>query len=232
MNDDKQLPVKFTAKELELKFPDNIFLAKDEQSKINNAVKDGGIVASDGRGFFDAKVLPDLLSTDKKSAAKVILDANDEDILKNGSDKYLSMAATKKEIDKRIQEPRNVLKIEKLKHSEKSINTFRDAPELEKERQMEAARIAKERSTLTSKKIKAENITSCQLSGGKFNNDARGHHIKRVEDEPREARNLNNIVVVKENIHKDIHAYGAESPEELIAYAKSHGYSIPDNLKG
>lgn len=232
MNDNKQLPVKFTAKELDLKFPDNKLLTKDEQSKINKAVKGGGIVASDGRGFFDANVLPDLLSTDKKGAAKVIVNATDEDILKNGNDKYLSMSATKKEIDKRIQEPRNMLKIEKLKHSEKCINTFRDAPELEKERQIEANRITEERSTLTNKKIKAENITACQLSGDKFNNDARGHHIKRVEDEPREARNLNNIVVVKENIHKDIHVCGAESPEELITYAKSHDYSIPDNLKG
>ena len=99
-----------------------------------------------------------------------------------------------------------------------------------KERHIEADRIAKERPLLTVKKIKEEHIEKCQLSGKEFENDARGHHIERVADNPRKARDLENIVVIKEKIHQDIYDQGAESPEKLKKYIENNNYNKPDNL--
>ncbi|WP_367280603.1 hypothetical protein, partial [uncultured Clostridium sp.] len=95
----------------------------------------------------------------------------------------------------------------------------------------EADRIAKDRSSITKKKIKENNITQCQLSGEVFENDARGHHIERVADDPRKARDLENIIVVKDAVHKAIHNKGAESRESLKEFIKENEYETPDNLK-
>lgn len=39
------------------------------------------------------------------------------------------------------------------------------------------------------------------------------------------------IVLVKGEIHEDIHINGAESPEELKEYIKNKGYNMPKTLK-
>lgn len=227
---EENLPELRKASELTIKCPDSA-LEKEEEDRIINAVKKGGIVTEEGKCFIDKKQLPKLLVTDKKGAAKVYNDAQAKDKYENGKNNYLSVAETKKNIEERIEEPRSTLEHEKLEYSEKVLNAFRNAPELVKERHIEADRIKNERPLLTKKKMKKENITKCQLSGEEFENDARGHHVERVEDNPGKARDLDNIVVIKEYIHKDIHENGAESPEKLKEYIKKNNYNMPDNLK-
>lgn len=227
---EENLPELRKASELTIKRPDSA-LEKQEEDKIINAVKEGGVVTNEGKCFIDSKQLHKVLATDKKGAAKVYIDAQDKDKYKHGNNNYLSVAEIKKNIEERIEEPRSTLEHEKLEYSEKVLNEFRGAPELVKERHIEADRIKNERPLLTKKKMKKENIKKCELSGEEFENDARGHHVERVEDNPRKARDLNNIVVIKEEIHKDIHENGAESPEKLKEYIKNKNYNMPDSLK-
>lgn len=231
VNDNINLPAIKKAEELTITFPSNDLLEPKEQNVIQNAITKGGIVASEGRCYIDTKEMPKLLVTDNKGVAKIYNNAQEDDKYENGNNQYLSTSEIKKNIDERIQEPRGALEQEKLRYSETCLNAFRDSPELEKERHIEADRIAKERPLLTNKKIKAENIDMCQLSGEKFEDDARGHHIERVADNPRKARNLDNIVVVKAPIHVDIHNKGAESPEELKKYIETNNYNKPNNLE-
>lgn len=228
---EKNLPSVRKAGDLTINFPSNNLLEEKEQDVIKKAINQGGIVSEEGRCYVDTKKLPKLLVTDKKGAAKVYNNAQENDKYENGDNQYLSTSEIKKNIDERIQEPRSTLEHEKLKYSEKCINSFRDSIELVNERHIESDRIVKDRPLLTSRKIKEENITECQLSGEAFEGDARGHHIERVVDNPRKARDLNNIVAVKDEIHNDIHDKGAESPEELKKYIKENKYNMPDNLK-
>ncbi|WP_394887029.1 hypothetical protein [Clostridium butyricum] len=228
--EEENLPELRKASELTIKRPDSA-LEKEEEDKIINAVEKGGVVTDEGKCFIDKKQLSKVLVTDKKGAAKVYNDAQAKDKYEDGKNSYLSVAETKKNIEERLEEPRTTLEHEKLEYSDKVLTEFRSAPELVKERHIEADRIKKERPLLTKEKVKKENITECELSGEKFENDARGHHVERVEDNPRKARNLDNIVVIKEDIHKDIHENGAESPEKLKEYIKKNNYNMPDNLK-
>ena len=227
----ENLPAVRKAGDLTINFPSNNLLEEKEQEIIKKSIIQGGIVSEEGRCYVDAKMLPKLLVTDKKGAAKVYNNAQENDKYENGDNQYLSTSEVKKNIDERIQEPRSTLSHEKLKYSEECINAFRDSSELVNERHIESDRITNDRPLLTDKKIKEENITKCQLSGKPFENDARGHHIERVADNPRKARDLNNIVVVKDKIHDDIHNKGAESPEKLKKYIKENKYNMPDNLK-
>lgn len=228
---DKNLPAVRKAADLTINFPTNNMLEKQEQDGIKKAINQGGIVSQEGRCYVDTKKLPKLLVTDKKGAAKVYNNAQENDKYENGNNQYLSTSEVKKNIDERIQEPRSTLEHEKLKYSEECINAFRDSTELVNERHIESDRIVRDRSLLTNRKINQENITECQLSGEPFEGDARGHHVERVADNPRKARDLNNIVAVKDRIHDDIHDKGAESPEELRKYIKKNNYNMPDNLK-
>lgn len=231
LKEDKNLPAVRKATDLTINFPSNNLLEEREQDIIKKAINAGGIISEEGRCYVNNKKLSKLLVTDKKGAAKVYNNAQENDKYENGNNQYLSTSEVKKNIDERIQQPRSTLEHEKLKYSESCINAFRDSIELVNERHIEADRIAKDRPLLTNKKIKEEDITECQLSGKPFEDDARGHHIERVADNPRKARDLDNIVVVKDEIHDDIHDKGAESPEELKIYIKKNNYNRPNNLK-
>ena len=64
--------------------------------------------------------------------------------------------------------------------------------------------------------------------------DVREYHIERVADNPRKARDLDNLVVVKKKIHHDIHDIhdkGAESFERLKKCINENNYNMPNNLK-
>ncbi|MEG2291630.1 MAG: hypothetical protein RSC24_16790 [Clostridium sp.] len=187
--DNKNLPDIRKASDLTIVFPTNNCLEKKEQTRITDAINEGGIVSPSGRCYINNNQIYKILATDKKGAAKVINNAQENDKYEDGNQKYLSTSAVKKNIDERIQEPRSTLKHEQLKYSEECINAFRDSKELEKERHIESDRIAKERPLLTKRKMKEENITECELSGKPFDNDAQGHHMKRASDDPRSARN-------------------------------------------
>ncbi|MEG1132157.1 MAG: hypothetical protein RSD77_07555 [Romboutsia sp.] len=227
----KNLPTVRKAKDLNILFPSNDLLEEKEQNLIKKSVNEGGLVSDKGRCYIDSKKLPKLLVTDKGGAAKIYNNAQEDDKYENGNTQYLATSEIKKNIDERIQEPRCTLEHEKLKYSERCIDAFRDSIDLVTERHIEADRIAHDRPLLTNKKIKADNITECQLSGEAFENDARGHHVDRVEDNPRKARDLDNIVVVKDKVHQDIHNKGAESSKKLKKYINENNYNMPPNLK-
>lgn len=116
---------------------------------------------------------------------------------------------------------------ERLRDSEGCINALRDAPELEKIREAEESRNRKEQPKLKEKKIKAEGISVCQLTSEPLTGDAHAHHIERQADNPRKARDLNNVIVVNPSPHGEVHTAGAETREELSALCASKGWNDP-----
>lgn len=226
-----QLPIQYNSTNLTIKYPNNSPLKTKNQTKIQTAVTNGGIATANAKGFIEKSSLPTLLATDKKGADKVYNNADDEDKYENGSKKYLSIPATEKEMSKRIQEPRSTTSRKKIQYAQECVKAFRDAPELETVRQLKCEEIDKELPKVTRKKMKSENITTCQLSGEPFNNDAEGHHITRKADSPDDALDPNNIVVIKAPIHTNIHFNEAESPEALKQYISDNNYATPSNLK-
>ncbi len=217
--------IKYRAKELTIKFPDNKYLTDKEKEKTRNAIKKGGIVKNDGKTFINKNKMPTLLATDKKGANKVYNDLDNDEKFQDGKLKYADSVAIVKEISKRIQEPRTQLERENLKDRRDCINAFIDSPDLEKERSIEADRIKKGLSNLTKKKMKAENITRDQLTGEAFNKDAEGHHKVRKADDPRKALDQSNIIVTKKENHDKIHQQGAEDIESLRKLAQKEGWN-------
>ncbi|OOO00574.1 MAG: hypothetical protein ATN35_06630 [Epulopiscium sp. Nele67-Bin004] len=230
MTDRDNSLIKHVASAIDIKFPDNDSLIESEKTSIENSIKTGGIVTTEGKLFIDKDKLPPLLGTDKKGVNKFYNDLDDDDKFIDGSKRYADSTAVSKEQNKRIQEPRSQLEREKLKHSRDCVNAFIDAPQLEKERTIESDRIQKRLPNLTKEKIKADNITADQLTGERFENDAEGHHIERKADNPRKATDLDNIVVIKKSTHKEIHDNNAEDKQSLIDLANNKGWN-ENNIK-
>lgn len=228
MSDEKNLPVVHSAKDLSITFPEkNKHISEKEGEKSRSLVKNNGAYTSDGRAYIDKNALPHLLATDKKGANRFFNDLEEEDTLELGSQNLASISSVNKEISERIQEPRDTIQKERLRDSEACVNAFRDAPELEKIREVEESKNRKEQPKLKAKKIKAENITSCELTGDQLEPDADAHHIDRQADKPRKARDLNNIVLANKSPHREVHAAGAETPEELSALCAEKGWNDP-----
>lgn len=150
-----------------------------------------------------------------------------EDKLELGEKKLVAASAVGKEISERIQEPRDTVQKERLRDSESCLNALRDSPDLEKIREVEESKNRKEKSKLKARKIAAENISACQVTGEPLETDADAHHIARQADKPREAINLDNIIVINKQPHREIHAAGAESSEELSELCKEKGWNDP-----
>lgn len=228
MSDEKNLPVVHSAKDLTIIFPEqNKHISDTEAEKNRSLITDNGAYTSDGRAYIDKNALPHLLATDKKGANRFFNNLEDDDKLELGNQNLASISSVNKELSERIQEPRDTLKKERLRDSEACIIAFRDAPELEKSREVEESKNRKEQSNLKAKKIKSENITSCELTGEQLEPDADAHHIERQADNPRRARDLGNIVVANKSPHREIHAAGAESLEELSALCAEKGWNDP-----
>lgn len=225
------LPDIIKAEELELEFPKNKYLEKKETDRIESAILKSGIATKDGNCFIGLDQLPKLIASDKAAAARTYNNADEKYKLEDSKEKFLGLPEIQKEITKRLQEPRSALEREKLNHSEECLKTFRENEALNKKRVIESDRIAKGRLTIGSEKIKKEKIEECQLSGGKFNGDAEAHHIERVADEPNKALDPDNLIVVKQQIHKDIHKKNAETPEELKKFIDDREYNTPENLE-
>lgn len=228
MSDGKNLPAVHSAKNLSISFPEkNKHISDKEAEKSRELVKNNGAYTNDGRAYIDKNALPHLLATDKKGANRFFNNLEDEDKLELGNQNLASVSSVNKEISERIQEPRDTLQKERLRDSEACVNAFRDAPELEKIREVEESKNRKEQPKLKAKKIKAENITACELTGAPLAPDADVHHIERQADKPRKARDLNNIVVANKTPHREVHAAGAETPEELSALCTEKGWNDP-----
>ena len=102
LNEDKNLPAVRKATDLTINFPSNNLLEEKEQDSIKKAINQGGIVSQEGRCYVDTKKLPKLLVTDKKGAAKVYNNAQENDKYENRNNQYLSTSEVKKNIDEKI----------------------------------------------------------------------------------------------------------------------------------
>lgn len=234
MNKDEELPIVRKAENLTgIFFPQNEFLEKAESDRIEAAVKSGTIIKAENRGsrlYVDKKKLPAILGTDSKGVNKIYNNAQEKDKYENGNNKYLAQSEVKKEIEIRLEQPRNEFEREKLKHASNCLDAVRESETLKKERLIEAGRIEHNRSTLTQKYIKDNNITECELTGEKFKGDAEAHHVDRVSDAPEKALMEENLVAVKSSVHRDIHKKNAEGEEALKDYIEENGYNTPKAL--
>ena len=229
---EKNLPIVRKLCDLEdIFFPPNGVLEERETQKIENAIMEGGIISETGSLYFAKRKIQPILATDRKGVNKLYNDSQECDKLEIGSEQYLAHSQIKKNIDERLQQPRNILEQEKLKHSEKCLDVVRDSPTLVKERSIKEERINQARPTLTKKMMKEEERRVCELSGEIFEDDAQAHHILRVADNPERALDPSNMIVVKGKIHRDIHATNSEGEEGLKNYAKKNNYTIPNRLK-
>ncbi|MGD9678717.1 MAG: hypothetical protein AB7V16_10290 [Vulcanibacillus sp.] len=217
--------VKYKANDLNIIFPDNEKLTDDEKKDTRNSIIKGGIVSNDGQCFMNKNEIPKQLNTDKKGSNKFYNNLENDEKFEDCNSKYADVAALIKEISNRIQDPRPQLEREKLKDSRDCLNAFIDTPQLERDRSIASDRIQKELPKLTKKKITSENISCDQLTGEEFDNDAQGHHIERKADNPRRALDLDNIVVIKEKTHKEIHKQDAENIELLKQFAEDKGWN-------
>ncbi len=222
------LPAVRTASDLTITFPDrNLHITQEEAIKTRELIVSKGAYTPDGRAYINKEALPHLLSTDMKGVNRIYNDLGSEDKLELGDQKLISVPAVNKEISKRIEEPRDTLVRERLRDSEACINSLRDAPELEKYREAEESRNRREQPLLKAKKIKAENLSACQLTGDPLKPNAHAHHIERQADKPRKSRDLENIIIANPEPHTEIHRQGAESPSELQSLCEKKGWNNP-----
>lgn len=222
------LPTLHSANDLTISFPKkNAHISDKEADKTRTLIKEQGAYSLDGRAYIDKKALPHVLATDSKDTKRFYNDLDEEDKLENTQGDFASVSSVNKEISERLQEPRDTLTRERLRDSEACVNAMRDAPELEKLREVEESKNRREQPRLKAKKIQAENLTNCQLTEKPLEPDADAHHIERRADKPRKARELSNIVVANKSPHKKVHSAGAESPSELKALCEEEGWNYP-----
>ena len=227
MNDKKNLPVLHSAQNLTITFPkENEHISDKDAKKNRDLIKKNGAYTNDGKAYIDKIASPHFLATDKNGVNRFVNTLENEDKLEQGEQRLVSVSAVNKEISERIQEPREIQK-ERLRDSESCLNALRDSPDLEKIREVEESKNRKEKSKLKARKIAAENISACQVTGEPLETDADAHHIARQADKPREAINLDNIIVINKQPHREIHAAGAESSEELSKLCKEKGWNDP-----
>ncbi|WP_143707382.1 hypothetical protein [Uliginosibacterium sp. TH139] len=226
--DDKNLPAICSTSMVPIEFPAVIYGVDQEcGEKTRDLIQQTSVYTPGGEAFVDKDTVPHLLATDKKGVNRVYNNLNNEDKLEDGTRKFISVPALQKELSTRIQEPRDAIERERLRDSEACVVALRDAPLLEKMRVLEESKNREEQPRLKAKKIKAEGIDSCQLTGQPLQADAHAHHVERRADKPRKARDLKNVIVVNPKPHQEIHRQGAESPEELKALCEKEGWANP-----
>ncbi|OOG56384.1 hypothetical protein B0E48_09485 [Rhodanobacter sp. C03] len=165
-----------------------------------------------------------LLATDNAGANQFYNDLSNEDKTQNGTTRYVATSALNKELSRRIQEPRDVYKLERLKDAELCVNTLRDDPKLEKLRALAESHIRKMQPKLKQQMLKAESITACQVSGEPLQPDAEVHHIVRQADQPDRSLDSTNHLLINKPPHREIHAAGTHSSEALVALAREKNW--------
>lgn len=209
--------------DLKINFPEpSKSLSENENNLIRNSIKENGSYdAKTSETFINKKALKNILHTDQEGVKKFYNDLNNSDKREYSSDRFASTSSLKKELNERIQQPRDIVQREKYRESERCLDAMRDSPELEKIRGIEESRIRRQLPKLKDKKQKSERIMNCQISGQPIEN-AEAHHIIRKADDPRQATNLDNIAIVNENVHTRIHQEGASTKEELNAFKNKY----------
>ena len=188
----------------EINFPDNKYLSKSQKKRIQGAVKNGGISIGNETYISDNQ-LPKLLSTDRKGAANILMEAPPEDLVTIGDTEYMSTPQLQKEIARKRQQPRGLTEQEKLGYAMECVDAFSNNAELNKSRAIEAERIAKERVTLGKKVIEERQSTVSELSGRPLEGRAEVHHKDRVADKPERALDRMNLTVIRNDEHKEYH---------------------------
>ena len=203
------------AKSFEINFPKSKHLEEKEQKSIQNSITKGGIAVTKksevtAKTYINSKNLPKILNTDKKSVAIIMNKVSELEIKKLGDEEYLSTSQIVKEICDREEQPRPKLEREKLSYSKECVTAFRNNKELDKERTIQADRIAQERSKITPKILNERNPEISELTGKKLDNTKEGapqvHHINRVADNPERALDKKNLIVLRTDEHKEFHS--------------------------
>lgn len=223
----KELTIISTS-DLNIKFPaKNPHISNEEAEKTREVIKSESAYTNDAQVLINKNALPQILATDKKGANNFYEDLENDDKEQNGKNQYAHLEAVQEEVSKRIQEPRDTLKRERLKDSEQCLIAVRDAPELEKIREVDESKIRKELPKLKERKIEEESLTTDQLTGKPLEKNAAAHHIERKSDAPRKSLKLDNIIVVNPDTHDEIHKNDAESEENLKQLCKEKGWDYP-----
>ncbi len=208
------------AKELSPDFPEAIpQLPHTVAVRIREGLRNTSAYSDDGRLFLNRRLAKDLLATDQAGANRFYVELDDTDKLEDGAEQYAAAEAVTYEQTKRIQEPRDPIKREQLRDAERCVQALRDAPELEKIRVLEEAKIRRELPKLKSHIVASRGITTCELTGQPLQPDAHAHHADRKEDDPRRSLDPANIAICNPGPHREVHASGAESAIELEKFA-------------
>ncbi|HBY4414936.1 TPA: hypothetical protein MIU36_23505 [Klebsiella pneumoniae] len=224
----KNLPSLTLAKDLNIEFPENSKdLTEAENAKIKNAIINGGALNSDGNTFIKKKKIGTLLACDNGGANRVYNNLSDKDKLIFDNERYASVSSILHAVSDRVQEPRDAIIREKLRQSEKGLIALRDSPTAEKTREIMKSRIEIALPNLKKDKIERDSLVNCQLSGEALEKDAHAHHVNRKSDNPRNALNLDDILVVNPDIHDEIHKNKANTREELEELIKEKGWNNP-----
>lgn len=208
------------AKELSPQFPEPIEqLPPAVAVRIRDGLRNTSAYSDDGRLFLNRRLNKDLLATDQAGANRFYVELDDGDKLEDGAEQYAAAEAVIYEQSRRIQEPRDPIKREQLRDAERCVQALRDAPELEKIRVLEEARIRRELPKLKDRVVAARDITTCELTGQPLQPDAHAHHADRKEDRPRRSLDPANIAICNPAPHREVHASGADSAVELEKFA-------------
>jgi len=192
---------------------------KKEGELTRKKLKSDSSYTSDGKVWINKKTLPHLLATDTKAANMIYNDLEKDDKFENGKTKNISMEAVQKEVSKRSQEPRDTLQRERLKDSELCLIALRDAPELEKIRELQESKIRRELPKVKAKRIKLESVDAITKEPLK---NPEVHHKDRVADKPRKALDSDNLAVVNKETHRDIHRNNHDTAEEFKKLVKKN----------
>lgn len=203
-NEKNKLPER-RAKDFDLNFPENQYLKPKEQQRIQNTIKNGGIVVGT-KTYISENGLKYLFNTDTKGVQKVLNDAPNDDIYTLDDVDYLSTPHIQKEIANRKEQPRSSLEMEKLNYASECVEAFSSNDELNKERIIQSDRIAKQRLYIGKKIIRERNATKSEISGLPLDGKGEVHHLKRVADTPEEALNPENMVVITQKEHRQFHS--------------------------
>jgi hypothetical protein len=215
---DKNLPILHSAEDLTVRVPKPIKQIKSAANKTQKLIKKSGAYTPDGRLYIKRNALPHMLVTDPKGARRFYNNLDEEDKLENGKDEYASVESVQKEASKRIQEPRDTLRRERLRYTEDCLKAARDAPQLEKIREIEESQIRKELPCVKKKKLKAASVDA--ITGHPLT-EPEVHHKDRMADNPRRALDPDNLEVLNKDTHKHIHRQGIETEEDFDEYRRS-----------
>ncbi|RQM49324.1 HNH endonuclease [Paraburkholderia bannensis] len=219
---DNNALVPLAAENLSVKLPEPPqILTPEDAVRTRSAIMKHGAVTHDAKVAYERDGIATILATDKAGANKFVAERNDDEIIEDGDKVYILQPSIKKELDRRIAEPRDAYQLDRLRDAERCLDAVRDAPELEN-RRLKLEALARKQMPKVKRKV-LKNADTC-ISGEPLQKDAEVHHKERVADNPNLALAPNNLVPVNPHIHDQIHAAQAHTPQALDELAKRQGW--------